>query len=283
VTVNAGADAITAAATTAKPRTGDHDSPSHEPAGLDVERARGDRTLFESDAIPYMRQMYPVALRLTHDRQEAEDLIQETFARAFVKFHQFTPGTNLRAWLHRIMFHTFYSACRKRGRRPAELLASDTCQADGLDAVVPSARSAEFQALENLGSSDVMRALAALPDRFKTVIYLVDVEGYRCAEVASMLEIPLGTVMSRLHRGRRALRTGLLEGAKRLPERRQGARRQRARQQGARRQGAARRQEAGRTPAAGPRNAATLEVAEVAEVAEVGELAPAAPMTPVAA
>ena len=167
-----------------------------------------DPDLFELEAIPYMRQMFPAALRLTRNRCDAEDLIQETFTRAYQKFHLFSPGTNLRAWLHRIMFHVFYSNYRKRRRRPAETLAGDVY--DSLDPqLVPAGGSAESQALEQLASSPVMRALRDLPEVFKTVVFLADVQGYQYAEIASLTGTPIGTVMSRLHRGRRILRERL--------------------------------------------------------------------------
>jgi RNA polymerase sigma-70 factor, ECF subfamily len=174
-------------------------------------QATDNSTRFEDEAIPYMRQMFPTALRLTRDRCDAEDLIQETFARAYLKFHQFTPGTNLRAWLHRIMFHTFYSTCRKRRSRPAETLTGDLLDAveSQGDGAAPG-RSAEDEAIENLAGSRVMRALAELPDCFKTVLYLADVQGYRYGEIAEIMGTPIGTVMSRIHRGRHMLRAKLL-------------------------------------------------------------------------
>jgi RNA polymerase sigma-70 factor (ECF subfamily) len=177
----------------------------------DGSRADDRRTRFEEEAIPYMGQMFPAALRLTRDRCDAEDLIQDTFARAYLKFHQFTPGTNLRAWLHRIMFHTFYSACRKRRSRPPETLAGDLYDAfDSQAGLALSVRSAEADALENLAGSPVMRSLGELPQCFKAVIYLADIEGYKYHEIASILSIPMGTVMSRIHRGRTLLRRRLL-------------------------------------------------------------------------
>jgi RNA polymerase sigma-70 factor, ECF subfamily len=170
----------------------------------------GDRARFEAEAIPYMKQMFPAALRLTRDRCDAEDLIQETFARAYTKFHQFTPGTNLRAWLHRIMFRTFYTACRKRRCRPAETLSGDLYDAvDSQAGLVVSTRSAEAEALDHLAGSPAMRALRELPESFKTVLYLADVEGYRYAEIADIMGTPIGTVMSRIHRGRQMLRVRL--------------------------------------------------------------------------
>lgn len=174
-------------------------------------RAEDRRTRFEEEAIPYMRQMFPAAMRLTRDRCDAEDLIQDTFARAYLKFHQFQPGTNLRAWLHRIMFHTFYSSCRKRRTRPAESLAGDLYDSVNANTgIAQSTRSAEAEALENLGGSSVMRSLAELPQCFKAAVYLADIEGYRYTEIADILGVPLGTVMSRIHRGRSMLRSRLV-------------------------------------------------------------------------
>jgi RNA polymerase sigma-70 factor (ECF subfamily) len=172
-----------------------------------------DRDRFEADAIPHMRGMYPAALRLTRNHSDAEDLIQETFARAYCAFHQFTPGTNLRAWLHCIMTRIFYSSCRKRRREPTQILAGDVRDASG-DAgrLTPMPRSAEAEALDRLADSAVMRALRDLPDCYKTVVYLADVEGYRYADIASLKGIPIGTVMSRIHRGRGMLRAKLATG-----------------------------------------------------------------------
>jgi RNA polymerase sigma-70 factor, ECF subfamily len=165
------------------------------------------RTRFEADAIPYMRQLFPAALRLTQERCDAEDLIQETFARAYQKFDQFAPGTNLRAWLYCIMVRTFYGMCRTRSRRPAEVLAADVY--DSADA----SRSAESEALSGISDSAIMAALSELPSSFKTVIYLADIEGYQYGDIAKMMGTPLGTVMSRIHRGRQMLRARLLAPA----------------------------------------------------------------------
>jgi RNA polymerase sigma-70 factor, ECF subfamily len=168
------------------------------------------RARFEKDAVPYMRQMYPAALRLTGDRCDAEDLIQETFARAYQKFDQFTPGTNLRAWLYCIMSRTFLGICRTRSRRPAEVLGAELRETGGDHAGrVPASRSAETQALEGVSDSAIMHALGELPLQFKTVIYLADVEGYPYSDIADMMATPLGTVMSRIHRGRQMLRAKL--------------------------------------------------------------------------
>jgi RNA polymerase sigma-70 factor (ECF subfamily) len=174
---------------------------------------------FETDAIPHMRQMFPAAYRLTQDRCDAEDLIQETFARAYVKFHQFEPGTNVRAWLYCIMFRTFCSSRRKRGRQPAEVLADDLYRSPGGQAaesqagLVPPSRSAEAEALDGLGDSRVMRALAELPSQFKTALYLADIQGYQQSDIADIMGTPVGTVMSRIHRGRAMLRAKLAPAA----------------------------------------------------------------------
>jgi RNA polymerase sigma-70 factor (ECF subfamily) len=175
---------------------------------------------FETDAIPHMRQMFPAAYRLTQDRCDAEDLIQETFARAYVKFHQFETGTNVRAWLYCIMFRTFCSSRRKRGRQPAEVLADDLYRSPGGQAadsqagLVPPSRSAEAEALDGVGDSPVMRALAELPSQFKTALYLADIQGYQQSDIADIMGTPVGTVMSRVHRGRAMLRAKLASAAK---------------------------------------------------------------------
>ena len=169
-----------------------------------------DRSRFEEEAIPYMRRLYPAALRLTRNHCDAEDLIQETFAKAFLAYHQFNQGTNLKAWLHRILITTFYSACRKREREPAQVLAADVREtADCRDRLMQYSRSAELEALDNLTDSGVMRALGDLPDSFKAAVYLADVQGYRYSEIADIMGTPLGTVMSRIHRGREMLRMKL--------------------------------------------------------------------------
>jgi len=185
--------------------------PASEAVQTDDNRAR-----FERDAIPYMRQMFPAAMRLTRDRCDAEDLIQETFARAYVKFHLFSPGTNLRAWLHRIMFHTFYSSCRKLRSGPAELPVGSLGEgAEGPQPAVPAARSAEAEALDNMAASPAMNALRDLPERFRTAIFLADVQGYQYNEIAEIMATPIGTVMSRIHRGRQMLRERLQPAAAR--------------------------------------------------------------------
>ncbi len=166
---------------------------------------------FEQDVVPFMGQLYPAALRMTRNPSDAEDLIQETFAKAYAAFHQFTPGTNLRAWLHRILSNTFINSYRKKRREPIQDLGadfSDDWQTSN-DPLTPPARSAEAEALERLADSDILQALRELPAEFRVAIYLADVEGYPYREIAEMMGTPIGTVMSRLHRGRARLRQQL--------------------------------------------------------------------------
>jgi RNA polymerase sigma-70 factor, ECF subfamily len=165
---------------------------------------------FEQDVMPYRSQLYPAALRLTRNRADAEDLVQETFVRAYAGFGQFIPGTNLRAWLHRILANAFINTCRKRGREPAQAPWDDVAALPTPLTSSRLARSAEDEALERLADSDVMRALRSLPEPFSAAVYLADVEGYPYREIAEILGTPIGTVMSRLHRGRQRLREELI-------------------------------------------------------------------------
>jgi RNA polymerase sigma-70 factor (ECF subfamily) len=184
--------------------------PSTAPEQGDAEQTDDQDARFERDVVPIMRQLYPTALRLTSNPADAEDLVQETMAKSYRAFHQFEPGTNLRAWLHRIMFNTRNSAYRKQGRQPAQSLYGDMqevpIQAGPQAQVV---KSAETEALEQLPDSEVLTALRELPEGFRTVVYMADVEGYPYKEIADMLDVPIGTVMSRLHRGRQKLKKKL--------------------------------------------------------------------------
>jgi RNA polymerase sigma-70 factor, ECF subfamily len=171
---------------------------------------------FEQDVVPYMRKLYPTALRMTHNPSDAEDLLQETFARAYVAFHQFQPGTNLNAWLYRILANTFINGRRKLRREPAQSLFSELGEMHVPEVLLASqaARSAEEEAMERLADSEVLRALRDLPEGFSTTIYLADIEGYPYKEIAEIMGTPVGTVMSRLHRGRERLRERLVAHAR---------------------------------------------------------------------
>ncbi len=164
-----------------------------------------------------MGQLYPAALRMTRNPSDAEDLVQETVAKAYAAFHQFTPGTNLRAWLQRILSNTFINGYRKKRREPIQDLGAEF-QEDwqtGRDPLMPPSRSAEAVAIERLASSEILLALRELPAEFRVAIYLADIEGYAYREIAEMMDTPIGTVMSRLHRGRAKLRQRLLNYAPR--------------------------------------------------------------------
>jgi RNA polymerase sigma-70 factor, ECF subfamily len=170
---------------------------------------------FEQDVIPYMRKLYPAALRMTRNPSDAEDLLQETFAKAYVAFHQFRPGTNLSAWLYRILANTFINTRRKVRREPAQSLFSELGEMHAPDKLCSqSAKSAEEEALDRLADSKITRALRDLPEGFRAAIYLADIEGYPYKEIAEIMGIPIGTVMSRLHRGRERLRERLLAPAR---------------------------------------------------------------------
>ena len=174
---------------------------------------------FERDAAPYRDQLFQGALRLTRRVADAEDLVQETFARACAGYHRFRPGTNVRAWLQRIMHNTFINGYRKRRREPLVVLGTLVEEA-GLRPIGPPAaatRPAEAQALDRITSPEVTGALRALPEEFRQAVYLTDIEGYSYRETAALMGTPVGTVMSRLHRGRSALRASL--GELRQPER----------------------------------------------------------------
>jgi RNA polymerase sigma-70 factor (ECF subfamily) len=167
---------------------------------------------FERDALPYLDKMYPSALRLTRNRADAEDLVQDTFVKAYTSFGQFEPGTNVRAWLHRILITTFISSYRKRQREPQPAMAMDIPEwqpARGWPDPTVELKSAETEALERQADPCVKLALQALSEDFRTVVYLADVEGYAYREIAGLLGTRIGTVSSRLHRADRQLR-GLL-------------------------------------------------------------------------
>ena len=187
--------------------------PNPRPADRSITETPSQRAVrFERDALPYLRPLYPAALRMTRNPADAEDLIQETFTRAYASFGQFQRGTNLKAWLYRILTNAFLSSCRTRQREPQPAPLSeiqDRQLARGASYPSSGLRPAETEVLERL-DSHVTRALHELPVDIRTVVYLADLEGYAYREIAEIMGTPVGTVMSRLHRGRRQLR-GLLQ------------------------------------------------------------------------
>jgi RNA polymerase sigma-70 factor (ECF subfamily) len=178
-----------------------------------AEHSSEDRARFERDVIPQLGQLYPAALRMTRNPTDAEDLVQETSVKAYAAFQQFTPGTNLRAWLNRILTTTFINVYRKRRREPQQALGGDLQEWQmSADRLTPPVPSAETEALDRTTDSDLLRALRELPGEFRTAVYLADIEGYPYREIAEIMGTPVGTVMSRLHRGRRKIREQLMAG-----------------------------------------------------------------------
>jgi RNA polymerase sigma-70 factor (ECF subfamily) len=170
------------------------------------------RALFEEQAIPFLDQLYGAALRMTRNPADAQDLVQETFVKAYAAFGQFEQGTNLKAWLYRILTNTFINTYRKKQRDPYKGTISDLEDwqlGEAESATAMSSRSAEAEAIDHLPDSAVKDALQSIPEDFRLAVYFADVEGFSYQEIADIMKTPVGTVMSRLHRGRRLLR-GLL-------------------------------------------------------------------------
>ena len=170
---------------------------------------------FEAEALRHLEALYRTALRMTRSEADAEDLVQETYIRAFRFREQFTPGTNLKAWLFRILTNTFINTYRRRQTQP------EFTELDGVDEfslykrmsdlkTSSGAGNPETEFLDGLVDSEVKDALGELPEKFRQVV-LLDVEGFSYKEIAEMLDIPIGTVMSRLHRGRKFLQKRLLD------------------------------------------------------------------------
>jgi RNA polymerase sigma-70 factor (ECF subfamily) len=178
---------------------------------LVLESAADRTTRFERDALVFMDQLYSAALRYTKNPEDARDLVQDTYLKAFSSFHQFEEGTNLRAWLYRVLTTTFINTYRK-GQRQPQLTNSeleDWQVAEAQSHTSDLGKSAEVEALENLPDSDIKRALQDIPEDFRIAVYLADVEGFSYKEIAEIVGVPSGTVMSRLHRGRKLLREKL--------------------------------------------------------------------------
>ncbi len=190
-------------------------NPDHE-VDVAAESPAERAARFEREAMPLLDQMYSAALRTTRNPTDAEDLVQETYAKAFAAFHQYRPGTNLKAWMYRILTNTYINTYRKKQRQPLESDAAeveDYQLARAAQHTSTGLRSAEAEALDHLPDSDVKRALASIGEDFRMAVYLADVEGYSYKEIAEIMETPIGTVMSRLHRGRRQLRDLLTDYA----------------------------------------------------------------------
>jgi RNA polymerase sigma-70 factor (ECF subfamily) len=177
-----------------------------------------DQARFAELAMPYMSALYSAALRMTRNPSDAEDLVQETYLRAYRGFGGFQDGTNLKAWLYKILTNTFINIYRAKKRRPDEVDFDDAedfflfRRLGGLEAAV-AGRTPESEVLEAMPEQVVKDAIEALPEQFRVAVLLADVEGFSYKEIAEITEVPIGTVMSRLHRGRKQLQARLWDFA----------------------------------------------------------------------
>ena len=175
-----------------------------------------DQADFADLAMEHMGSLYSAGLRMTRNPADAEDLVQETYLKAYRAFGSFQAGTNLKAWLYRILTNTFINSYRSRKRRPEQTELDEVedlylyRRLGGLEAAAAS-RSAEEEVLDHFTETDVKEALESLPEQFRMAVLLADVEGFSYKEIAEILDVPIGTVMSRLHRGRKALQKALFE------------------------------------------------------------------------
>ncbi|ORC15297.1 RNA polymerase [Rothia nasimurium] len=174
------------------------------------------KSRFEREALLYVDQLYAAALRMARNPQDAEDLVQEAYMKAFSAFHQYKPGTNLKAWLYRILTNTYINIYRKRQREPYQA-NTDTVEdwqlAKAGEHDSKGLPSAENEALARLPDSDIKEALQSIPEDFRMAVYYSDVEGFSYKEISEIMDTPMGTVMSRLHRGRKLLRDKLTDYA----------------------------------------------------------------------